>query len=191
MEKISELFNLRDQNNIITDIMKMNPEKTNLYKRTDLELLLYAERAGVVHSLYGEIDQYFLYIEQMSQQGGKCDVCEKTWRKVETIIGKDDNKFTLFHYEPNCVCYPRCVFCRRWMIIEIKNRYHGCMYCGRGGINCWKFKGNCKTDDEGNEIKGKNWSKCNGILKLQPATDGYTVMKCSRCENEIRKKIVI
>ena len=179
--KISEVINNH------FDLKNIDFKQTDLFKRTDLETWYIASNAGVYDRTYGEIDQLALYIEQMYQQGGKCDVCEKLWKKIETKI----KNYIMFHYEPDCKCYPRCYFCNRWMILEVKRQQGGCVYCGRDGIRCWKIVPVTKKDESGNVTKTNKWKKCKGILKLQPVENGCTIYKCTECDFILRKEIII
>ena len=76
------------------------------------------------------------------------------------------------------------------MIFEVKNKLSGCRYCGKDGIGCWKIKPVMKTDEDGNKTPTGKWINCNGVLRLQPVRDGYTIYKCDRCELEMKRKIL-
>jgi len=161
----------------------------------DLESWAMVEKAG-------GIDLFELSIEEMYYTGGTCDICEKPWKKVDVKIydEKKDNEGNIIdpvwyisHYQPDCKCYPRCIYCNRFLIIERKKKLAGCSYCGDNGIICWKNRYIPAKDENGNVDNNKKgrWRKCTGVLVLQEVQEGYTVMKCTQCENEIRKEIII
>jgi len=165
---------------------------TNIFSLEDWAMV---ERAG-------GIDLFELSIEEMYYTGGTCDVCEKPWKKVNIKIfdekkDKDgkilDPGWSIQYYKPSCQCYPRCIYCNRVLIIESKNKLAGCSICGEKGIECWKNRYVLAKDENGNvdnSKKGK-WRKCSGTLVLQAPENGYTVMKCTQCDNEIRKEIIV
>lgn len=130
----------------------------------------------------GGIDMSEFYFEDMANNGGKCDVCDKPWEKVTNSLG-------LWHYEPNCTCYPRCPWCKRWLINEVKNKEAGCRHCCKNGIECWRIVPVMKKDEDGNLIKTKKRKKCTGILKLESAQNGYTIFSCSSCSHVLKRKI--
>lgn len=179
---------------IFKNILK-NPENTNMFKRTDLYGWKVMSDAGVIHKVYGEIDIFQLNLEQQYQQGGECDVCGEKWKEIKIRVyekkSEKEQDVYVGHYEPNCICYPRCVFCNRWLIVERKNKIAGCLSCGKDGIKCWWSVPVTKKDEEGNIIETKKKKKCPGILILQAVQEGCTVMKCSQCKNEIRKEIIL
>lgn len=185
-----EIINKRGREKFI-DIIR-NHEDSKLWNRTDLEGWKVLSDSGIIHRRYGEIDVYFLYVEEMEQQGGECDICGIAWKKNETIILKDTkNELRLINYQPGCKCYPRCVWCGRWLILERKNKMGGCYYCGPNGIKCWRLKPGMKQDENGDVKPTGKMQKCKGRLRLQSAKDGYTVMKCDVCGFEWKKEILI
>ena len=139
----------------------------------------------------GEIDYTEFYFESLYHTGGKCDVCEKEWKKKIVSLGKDETgkEVTIFQFEPGCKCYPRCVICKKWLMVEIKNREKGCRKCGQ--IRCGKIVPVKRRNKDGEETETKKMKRCSGLMVLKSAKDGYTVYECDDCGNIVKKEIFL
>ena len=135
----------------------------------------------------GSIEQYEYDLIVKAEKGGVCDACEKSWKREEIKINE---KVATWYYRPACTCYPRCIYCGRFLIVETKEKMGGCRYCGE--IECYRIIGGNKKTPDGEKVKKSKRRKCTGHLKLKPLDHGgFTVYECDRCGFTVKKEIIV
>ena len=163
---------------LVSGLMKSTPQKILM----ELDLKTWEQRANV-----GIIERYEYDLIVQAEKGGKCDACGKPWKREEIKI---NGKIITWVYRPSCTCYPRCIYCQRYLIMETKERMASCRYCGE--VTCTRIVANRKRTPDGEWIEGKGRSSCTGIMELKLLNHGgNTVYECNKCGYTIKRKIIV
>ncbi len=204
-----QVFDHEDRKEILKDPrLKIMFMIAGLMKTTPQQLLSIENSLRIWEQRYNEglIESWEFEIYKKEHSGGKCDVCQKPWKKKEVKIDiqkKDSEEkeqiVIAYHYQPNCTCYMRCYFCNRFLIIETKSKLTYCRYCSgvlRNGKvkypGCWQVTREKKQTPDGQWITGKKMRNCTGAMHLKAEGHGeYTVYECSQCGYILKKRIIV
>lgn len=180
-DELGRIFNKQDREKICRD-----KNLTHLFFAAGLL------RTSPQHLLSGlDIDKWAILVDQniitkkeaniiaYEACGGNCPKCGKAWKKIETRY--------IDYFQPACICYPRCMICNRWLVVEKALKEEKCRHCGYLPCPLWKQEN--IFDKSGKQIGVKKY-KCGGRLLLIDAMNGYTVYQCDECQQNIKQMII-